>query len=41
MCRIGGRLRGGHASDRGADLEIPPFNYLKPNPRDAGTMFGG
>ena len=33
MCRIGGRLRGGHASDRGAAVEIPPFACPAPNPR--------
>jgi hypothetical protein len=25
MCRIGGRLRSGGASFRGANVEIPPF----------------
>ena len=32
MCRIGGRLRSGFARIRGANLEIPPFVYLTPNP---------
>ena len=41
MCRIGGRLRDGSARIRGVVLEIPPFNYLKSNPLEAGTMFGG
>ena len=31
LCRIGGRLRAGCASIRGADVEIPPFIYLKSN----------
>ena len=31
MCRIGGRLRSGHASVCGAVVEIPPFAYLEPN----------
>ena len=33
MCRIGGRLRGGNASYRGADVEIPPFTCPASNPR--------
>ena len=41
MCRIGGRLRSGDASRRGAVLEIPPFNYLKPNPRVRGPCLVG
>ena len=41
MCRIGGRLRSGDASLRGADVEIPPFVRLAPNPRDAETVLGG
>ncbi len=36
MCRIGGRLRSGRASDRGVDVEIPPFVYLEPNPTSSG-----
>ena len=31
MCRIGGRLRTGHASVQGADVEIPPFRCLGSN----------
>ena len=41
MCRIGGRLRSRDASRGGADLEIPPFNYLKPNPRVRGPCLVG
>ena len=41
MCRIGRRLRSGHASVRGAAVEIRPFLCLVPNPFDAGTPFGG
>ena len=41
MCRIGGRLRSRHASVGGADLEIPPFNYLKPNPQERGPCLVG
>ena len=36
MCRIGGRLRSGHASVHGVDVEIPPFVYLNSNPMDVG-----
>ena len=32
MCRIGRRLRSGHASVRGAAVEIRPFDYLSSNP---------
>ena len=32
MCRIGRRLRSGHASVCGADVEIRPFDYLSSNP---------
>ena len=32
MCRIGGRLRCGGASRRGAVVEIPPFVRLASNP---------
>jgi hypothetical protein len=31
MCRIGGRLRSGDASPRGANLEIPPLFSRNPN----------
>ena len=31
MCRIGRRLRSGHASVCGVTLEIRPFNYLNSN----------
>lgn len=31
MCRIGGRLRSGDASRRGAILEIPPLPVLRSN----------
>jgi hypothetical protein len=31
MCRIGGRLRSGRASDCGAAVEIPPLPYLETN----------
>ncbi len=31
MCRIGGRQRSGVARFRGVNVEIPPFDYLKPN----------
>ena len=41
MCRIGGRLRAGRASARGADLEIPPFDCLEPNPRVRGPCLVG
>ena len=40
MCRIGRRLRSGHASVRGVDVEILPFVYLDSNPAK-GTPFGG
>ena len=41
MCRIGGRLRAGDASPRGADLEIPPFVRLAPNLRLQGHRLAG
>jgi hypothetical protein len=44
MCRIGGRLRSGDASLRGATLEIPPFAFLVSNrgpSSGSGTMRGG
>ena len=40
MCRIGRRLRIGHASVRGVAVEILPFVYLSSNP-EKGTPFGG
>ena len=44
MCRIGGRLRSGDASSRGAVLEIPPFAVLMSNRgplSGSGTLRGG
>ena len=41
MCRIGGRLRSGHASDCGVVLEIPPFLYLDSNPGNGGHCVVG
>ena len=41
MCRIGGRLRGVHASVRGADLEIPPSVRLAPNMLGHGHRLAG
>ena len=41
MCRIGGRLRGADASSRGADVEIPAFVCLSPNPRAGGQCLAG
>ena len=41
MCRIGGRLRDRRASACGADLEIPPFDCLEPNPRVRGPCLVG
>ncbi len=36
MCRIGGRLRSGHASACGVVLEIPPFLYFDSNSAKSG-----
>ena len=36
MCRIGGRLGGPHASEGGADVEIPPFSVFGSNPVENG-----
>ena len=41
MCRIAGRPRGGRASVRGADVEIPAFVCLSPNPRLGGQCLAG
>ncbi len=41
MCRIGRRLRSGHASVRGADVEIRPFGCLSANPRLRGHCMVG
>jgi len=44
LCRIGGRLRSGGASRRGATVEIPPFVYRASNldPLSGlGTVSGG
>jgi hypothetical protein len=41
MCRIGGRLRGGNASCRGADVEIPPFTCPASNPEDRRQCLAG
>jgi hypothetical protein len=44
MCRIGGRLRSGGASSRGATGEIPPFLPQGSNLRELssrGTVLGG
>ena len=41
MCRIAGRLRAGHASVRGAVLEIPPSVRLAPNMRMHGHRLAG
>ena len=44
MCRIGGRLRSGDASRRGAALEIPPLPVLRSNlvpSSGTGTMPDG
>ena len=41
MCRIGRRLRSGFARNRGVILEIRPFAYLEPNPRERGQCVVG
>ena len=41
MCRIGRRLRIGHASDRGAAVEIRPFRCLGANSRLRGHRLAG
>ena len=40
MCRIGGRLGSGHASVRGANVEIPPFDYLESNFEEGHRLVG-
>ena len=41
MCRIAGRQRIGHASDRGAALEIPAFGHLASNTLERGHCLVG
>ena len=41
MCRIGRRLRSGHASVCGADVEIRPFDYLNSNSLEGGHCMVG